>query len=104
MRKAVRLARTEKPGAVHIELPEDVAKRDTDEEPMIPRRFRRSVPDDKIADRAFDMISRARRPVIVAGNGCIRKRASAQLRQFAEQTGIGVISFSAVASARSTCA
>ena len=92
VRKAVRLARTEKPGAVHIELPEDVAKWDTDEEPMIPRRFRRSVPDDKIADLAFDMISQARRPVIVAGNGCIRKRASAQLRQFAEQTGIGVIS------------
>jgi len=92
VRKAVRLARTEKPGAVHIELPEDVAKRDTDEEPMLPRRFRRSVPDDKIADRAFDMICQARRPVIVAGNGCIRKRASAQLRQFAEHTGIGVIS------------
>ena len=36
VRKAVRLARTEKPGAVHIELPEDVAKLETDVEPIQP--------------------------------------------------------------------
>jgi acetolactate synthase I/II/III large subunit len=92
VRKAVRLARTEKPGAVHIELPEDIAKEESDLQPMKPRRFRRSVPDDKIVDRAFDMLQAAKRPVIIAGNGCIRKRASKQLRRFCEQTGIGVIS------------
>ncbi|MBT8130759.1 MAG: acetolactate synthase large subunit, partial [Gammaproteobacteria bacterium] len=48
VRKAVRLARTEKPGAVHIELPEDVAKEESAETPMHPRRFRRAVVDDKI--------------------------------------------------------
>ncbi|GAB4195944.1 MAG: acetolactate synthase large subunit [Wenzhouxiangellaceae bacterium] len=92
MRKAVRLARTEKPGAVHIELPEDVAKHETDAKPMTPRRFRRPVPDDKITNRAFEMLCQARKPVILAGNGTIRKRASKQLRQFCEATGIGVIS------------
>ncbi|MDZ7643065.1 MAG: acetolactate synthase large subunit [Woeseiaceae bacterium] len=92
VRKGVRLARTEKPGAVHIELPEDIAKRDTDATPMRPRRFRRAVPDDKIANRAFDMLREAKRPIIIAGNGCIRKRASKQLRRFCEQTGIGVVS------------
>jgi acetolactate synthase-1/2/3 large subunit len=91
VRKAVRIARTEKPGAVLIELPEDVAKMDASAEPMTPRRFRRSVPDDKIVDRAFDMLRRSKRPVILAGNGCIRKRASAQLRRFCEATGIGVV-------------
>lgn len=91
-RKAVRLARTEKPGAVHIELPEDIAKADIDGKPLPPNRFRRSVPDDKIVDRAFGLICEAKRPVIIAGNGCIRKRASGQLRRFCEQTGIGVIS------------
>src|SRR6056297_347560 len=40
VRKAVRLARTEKPGAVHIELPEDVAKREVESEPLGPRRKR----------------------------------------------------------------
>ncbi len=92
VRKAVRIARTEKPGAVHIELPEDIASMESDEVPMAPRRFRRSVPDDKIVDRAFEMLEKAKRPIVLAGNGCIRKRASKQLRIFCEQTGIGVIS------------
>ncbi len=92
IRKAVRLARTEKPGAVHIELPEDVATVETNAKPMSPRRFRRSVPDSKIVDQAFDMLRQAKHPVIIAGNGCIRRRASKQLRLLCEKTGIGVIS------------
>ena len=92
VRKAVRLARTEKPGAVHIELPEDVASMESTVPPMKPRRFRRSVPDDKIVDQAFDMLRNAKRPIVVAGNGCVRRRASKQLRLMCEQTGIGVVS------------
>ena len=92
VRKAVRIARTEKPGAVLIELPEDVAKHDVSATPMLPRRFRRSVPDQKIVDQAFELIRQSKRPVILAGNGCIRKRASKQLRILCENTGIGVIS------------
>ncbi len=92
VRKAVRLARTEKPGAVHIELPEDIAAEQTDATPLTPRRFRRSVTDDKIVDRGFEMLQKAKRPVIIAGNGCIRRRASKQLRILCEKTGIGVIS------------
>ncbi len=92
IRKAVRLARTEKPGAVHIELPEDIAIAKTKAKPMSPRRFRRSVPDSKIVDQAFDMLKQAKHPVIIAGNGCIRRRASKQLRLLCEKTGIGVIS------------
>jgi len=92
VRKSVRLARGEKPGAVHIELPEDLAKLDTPARPMQPRRYRRPVPDDKIVDRAFALIREAERPVILAGNGCLRKRASKQLRIFCEKTGIGVAS------------
>ena len=92
VRKAVRLARTEKPGAVHIELPEDVASEESDSVPLEPRRFRRSVPDEKIINQAFAMLKNAKRPVIIAGNGCIRRRASKQLRILCEKTGIGVIS------------
>ncbi len=92
VRKAVRLARTEKPGAVHMELPEDVAQQESDSVPLEPRRFRRSVPDEKIVNQAFAMMKQARRPVIIAGNGCIRRRASKQLRLLCEKTGIGVIS------------
>ena len=92
IRKAVRLARTEKPGAVHIELPEDLASMETTAQPIPPRRFRRAVPGDKIVDAAFDLLRLARKPVIIAGNGCIRRRANKQLRKLCEKTGIGVIS------------
>jgi len=92
VRKAVRLARTEKPGACHLELPEDIAKIDTDSVPLKPRRFRRSVADEKILNQAVDEILKAKRPIIIAGNGCIRKRASKQLRLLCDKTGIGVIS------------
>jgi acetolactate synthase-1/2/3 large subunit len=92
VRKAVRLARAEKPGAVLIELAEDVAKRTTDARPMTVRRFRRPGPDDKIMDRAWSLIRGAERPIILAGNGAIRKRASKQLRLFCQATGMGVLS------------
>ncbi len=91
IRKAVRVARSEKPGAVHIELPEDIAKLATTTTPLKPQRFRRPVSDDKIVDQAFEILKNAKRPLILAGNGCLRRRASKQLRLFCEQTGIGVI-------------
>ncbi len=92
IRKAVRVARSEKPGAVHIELSEDLAKLETDAQPITPQRFRRPVPDDKIVNAAYELLKNAKRPVILAGNGCIRRRASKQLRMLCEKTGIGVIS------------
>jgi acetolactate synthase-1/2/3 large subunit len=92
VRKAVRLARTEKPGACHVELPEDIAKLETPATPLRPKRFRRAVPADKIIDTAMERIRSARCPIIIAGNGTIRKRASKQLRLFCERTGIGVVS------------
>ncbi len=91
VRKAVRLARTEKPGACHIELPEDIAAMPAETTPIEPRRFRRPVPDDRIVDRALAAIASAKRPIILAGNGCIRRRASKQLREFVARTGIGVV-------------
>jgi len=92
VRKAFRLARSEKPGAVHLELPEDVASEETPGTALEPRRFRRPAPDDKTLDRAYDLITAAKRPLIIAGNGTIRKRASKQLRLLCERTGIGVVS------------
>ena len=92
VRKAFKLATTEKPGACHLELPEDVAAMPSETEPITPERVRRPVPDDKIVDRAFEAICSAQRPIILAGNGTIRRRASRQLRRLSEQTGIGVVS------------
>ena len=92
VRKAVRTALVEKPGATLIELPEDIAHMDASTKPLQPKRLRRAVPDDKIVDQAFEMLENAKRPIILAGNGCIRRRASQQLRNFCEHTGIGVVS------------
>jgi len=91
VRKAVRLARSEKPGACHIELPEDIAKQETSALPMHPRRYHRPVADPGQIEAAFAMLREARRPVILVGNGCARHDASSELRRFCEATGIGVI-------------
>jgi acetolactate synthase-1/2/3 large subunit len=91
IRKAFKIATMEKPGACLIELPEDVAERQASTAPIPPERVRRAVPDDKAVDRVFAMLASARRPILLAGNGTIRRRASKQLRRFAERTGIGVV-------------
>ncbi len=89
--KAVRLAEREKPGACHIELPEDVAHMDVHGRPFDDEKVRRPVPDDKVVDQAMEILLGAKRPIILAGNGAIRTRASRQLRRFVDYTGIGVV-------------
>ena len=91
VRKAVRLATLEKPGAVHIELPEDIAKLDVDAIPLKSFPFRRSVAEDTIIFKAYELISNVNSPILIAGNGAIRKRASRQLREFTERTNIPVV-------------
>ena len=92
VRKAVRLARSEKPGACFLELCEDIAEQQTNAKPLTVKRYPRPVPEADSLDKAADMIAKAKRPVIIAGNGVIRMEASDSLREFAELTGIGVIS------------
>ena len=91
VRKAFKLSVIEKPGACHVELPEDIATHDAEAAVLPPDRLRRPVPADKIVDYAWELIRNAEHPVILAGNGTIRKRASKQLRKFVERTGIGVL-------------
>jgi len=81
----------EKPGACHIELPENIAKFDVDLKPLRPRKVRRPAADYKAIKQVIELIQNSKDPIILAGNGSIRKRATQQLRQFAKKTGIGVI-------------
>jgi len=92
VRKAFKLAEMEKPGATHFELPEDVAKLECDHKPIEPHRVRRASPDFKAIGQAVDLLKEAKRPLIIAGNGAIRKMASKHLRQFVAQTHIPVVS------------
>jgi acetolactate synthase-1/2/3 large subunit len=92
VRWAFKLAQREKPGACHIEIADDIAGLPATKRPVVGNYLRRSVADEKIVNIAMDIIGSARHPVILAGNGAIRTRASRQLRLFAQSTGIGVIS------------
>lgn len=91
VRKAVRIARSEKPGAVLMELPEDIAKHDTREQPLHPIRYRRPHANPEMIAAACARITAAKRPVIIAGNGCVRKRTVVELRELVQKTGIGVL-------------
>jgi acetolactate synthase-1/2/3 large subunit len=91
VRKAFKLAQEEKPGACHLELPEDVAKGKAEGEPLSPDRPRRPSPDRPSLALAAERINEARRPLILAGNGVIRGRASTELVAMAERGGIPVV-------------
>ena len=91
VRKAFKVAETEKPGAVLIELPEDLAKNQTTTKPITPEKSRRPGADHKAVAQAVDVIMAAKKPLILAGNGAVRKRAAAQLQRLAKNSGIGVV-------------
>ena len=91
VRKAFKVAVAEKPGVTVIELPEDLAKLDVGDTPLTPVKVRRPAADHKAIAQAVDLIGKASNPIILAGNGAIRKRAAAQLSRLAQKTGIGVV-------------
>jgi acetolactate synthase I/II/III large subunit len=90
IRKAFKLAASEKPGACHIEVPEDLAREETDGAPLSTERARRPSPDRQALETAARLIEAASFPLIFAGNGVIRGRASDELRKFARAHGIPV--------------
>ena len=91
IRKAFKVAETEKPGVTVIEFPEDIAKEDIKDEPIKPILIRRPAADNRAIESALDLIIESKNPIILAGNGTIRKRASNRLRALVDNLGIGVI-------------
>jgi acetolactate synthase-1/2/3 large subunit len=84
VRKAFKVAQTEKPGACFIDFPEDVADQETAKRPIpVQWPFTSSPPDLKI-EQAARIISEAKCPVVLAGNGVIRQGAANSLASFAE--------------------
>jgi acetolactate synthase-1/2/3 large subunit len=83
--KAFRVATLEKPGPTHVELPENLAASavDDDLEPLTPGRTYFPEPTDEAIAHAADLIASSQRPLVLAGNGILRRRASAELRAFA---------------------
>lgn len=89
VRRAFKISIEEKAGAVHLELPEDIAKDKSDIKPITkPRRTLRSRPHKGLIKNAVKMILSAKMPIILVGNGCIRGSASSYIRKLVERTGI----------------
>ena len=88
VREAFRLAEEEKPGAVHLELPEDIADEHTSSHPIPRSLARRPSAEPKAVRQAVEAIEQARAPVLVIGAGANRKMTGRMLRQFVEKTGI----------------
>jgi acetolactate synthase-1/2/3 large subunit len=91
VRKAFAVAEREKPGATHLELPDDVMEAEARGTP-VPRRPSPLVePVAAELYRAAELLQSCERPVVLAGNGVVRQQAAPALRRFCEQTGLNVI-------------
>lgn len=88
VRKAFKVAQTEKFGATHIDFPEDIAKAKAEGEPLPVKQPKDSEPLGSQITRAVDIINAAKYPLIIAGNGVIRNQASEALRVFIDTTRI----------------
>ncbi|MEX2498138.1 MAG: acetolactate synthase large subunit [Wenzhouxiangellaceae bacterium] len=89
VREAFRQAEEERPGAVHLELPEDIAREDADGlKPLQASLTRRPIAEEKAIARAVEAIHNAKSPLLMCGAGANRKLTSKMLRRFINQTGI----------------
>jgi acetolactate synthase I/II/III large subunit len=89
VRDAFRVAQEERPGPVHLELPEDVAAEDGGDAPLVPPHpIEIPVAHRMALDRAADMILRAERPLIMLGAATSRPRSTSGLQSFVRRTGI----------------
>ena len=90
VRKAFKVAESEKPGSTHLELPEDVMAMPLDASPLPRHAPVQPEPGMHELQRATEIIMAAEHPIILAGNGAIRTHASRALRAFVHTTGIPV--------------
>jgi acetolactate synthase-1/2/3 large subunit len=90
IRKAFKVAQSEKPGAVHIDLPENIAAMPVEGKPLKKDDREKIYASYRSLNTAAAAISKAKSPIILAGNGTIRAHASEALTEFATQLNIPV--------------
>ncbi|HEV7639670.1 MAG TPA: thiamine pyrophosphate-binding protein, partial [Gaiellaceae bacterium] len=89
VRDAFRVAAEERPGPVHLELPEDVAAAPAEDVPLVPPHpVELPIAPQAAVDRAAEMIRRAERPLVMLGAAASRPRLAAGLLEFIDGTGI----------------
>jgi len=92
LRKAFKVAETERPGAVYLAVPEDVDSAEADPalRPLPRNVVRPEAPSPDQVKRATEVLRRARSPIVLAGHGAARADAGPALARFAEAFGIPV--------------
>lgn len=90
VRKAFKLAQTEKTGAAFIEFPENVAEMEVEDAPLPVKNPHQPEPLTDRVKAAAELISNARAPIVLAGNGVVRAKAWQQLTDFAARLNIPV--------------
>ena len=88
VREALRLAEEEKPGAVHLELPEDIADEHSNELPIPASMVRRPVAEEKSIKAAVEKIAASKSPILVIGAGGNRKLTGKMLTKLVDKFGI----------------
>jgi thiamine pyrophosphate-dependent acetolactate synthase large subunit-like protein len=91
VRKAFRVALTEPQGPAHIEAASEVLLQQIAPETTAPAAYRHTVPavcDPAQIDAAWNMISKAQRPLFVIGRGVMKESAVAAMQKLTEATGI----------------
>jgi acetolactate synthase I/II/III large subunit len=89
VRDAFRVAAEERPGPVHLELPEDIAAATCEPVPMIPpHSVELPLANAAALDRAAEMILQAERPLLMLGAAASRPRSTSDLAQFVLRTHI----------------
>jgi acetolactate synthase-1/2/3 large subunit len=91
IRNAFKHAETERPGAVHIELPEDVAHEETDAVVQKRSKIKVPYPDPEAVRKAATMICEAKNPLVIVSSGANRKSITKELEDFARSTGIYLV-------------
>jgi acetolactate synthase-1/2/3 large subunit len=92
VRESFRIAEEEKPGAVHLELPEDIAAEKTTTSPYNKSKVRRPIAEDKSIQCAVELIEQAKQPLLLIASGANRKLTSKMLKNFIQKTKIPFIS------------
>ena len=83
--EAFRLAEEERPGATHLELPEDIARDETDADMLPKRHVRRPIAEQKSIHQAIEALQKAKYPLLLIGAGANRKQTAKMLRDFVDE-------------------
>ncbi|WP_445354094.1 acetolactate synthase large subunit [Microbulbifer sp. EKSA008] len=91
VREAFRQSEEERPGATHLEFPEDIAREHSTMPVLEPSYNRRPIAEEKAVRKAAEAIAASRKPLLLVGAGANRKLTAKMLRKFVDKLGVPVV-------------